>query len=115
MKISEACYAGDHSFCLVYEYGTPDAVCDCFCHHGERPFLTAAEDPTLAQLWDNDFEAIYDDMKAKITEQQFAEAYAARIDVPVEWLREHGRKVVPCDCGEDFCEGWQMSHGWMRG
>ena len=34
MKIDEACYAGDHSFCLVHEYGTPDAVCDCFCHRG---------------------------------------------------------------------------------
>lgn len=38
----------------------------------------------------------------------FARRYAERSGVSVEWLREHGREVRPCDCGEDICEGWRM-------
>lgn len=45
-----------------------------------------------------------------MTATEFAEAYAARTGVTVEWLREHGREVRPCDCGEDICEGWRMAH-----
>lgn len=45
-----------------------------------------------------------------MTAEEFAEGYARRSGVTVEWLREHGREVRPCDCGEDGCEGWQMAH-----
>ena len=45
-----------------------------------------------------------------MTAQEFALAYAERSGVTVDWLREHGREVRPCDCGEDGCEGWQMAH-----
>jgi hypothetical protein len=36
----------------------------------------------------------------------FEKEYAARSGVTVEWLREHGAIVVPCDCDERGCEGW---------
>ena len=42
--------------------------------------------------------------------QRFAEDYARRSGTTVEWLREHGREVRPCDCGADDCLGWQMAH-----
>ena len=44
-----------------------------------------------------------------ITEKEFAEEYARRSGVTVEWLRERGREARPCDCGEFGCEGWQMA------
>ena len=40
--------------------------------------------------------------------EQFEKDYAERSGVTVEWLREQGRVVRPCDCGEDCCDGWQM-------
>lgn len=46
----------------------------------------------------------------KLTADEFAETYAARSGVTLEWLRENGRSVARCDCGEDGCEGWQMAH-----
>jgi len=36
----------------------------------------------------------------------FATAYAKRSGVTVEWLKQQGQEVRPCDCGD--CEGWQM-------
>lgn len=39
--------------------------------------------------------------------EQFERDYAERSGVTVEWLREYGRVVRPCDCGEDICTGWQ--------
>ena len=45
-----------------------------------------------------------------MTEQEFAEGYASKSGVTVEWLREHGMEARPCDCGEDGCKGWQMAH-----
>lgn len=42
--------------------------------------------------------------------RRWAEAYASRAGVTVEWLKEHGREVRPCSCGETECEGWQMAH-----
>ncbi len=44
------------------------------------------------------------------TREEFAQAYARRSGVTVEWLLERGREVRPCDCGEDMCEGWQMAY-----
>lgn len=37
---------------------------------------------------------------------EFERAYADRSGVTVEWLRQHGRVVVPCRCGAPGCEGW---------
>lgn len=45
-----------------------------------------------------------------ITAEEFAAGYAERSGVTVEWLKEHGREVRPCDCDYVECEGWQMAH-----
>lgn len=42
-----------------------------------------------------------------MTADEFEQQYAARSKVTVEELRALGRIVLPCDCGEDDCEGWQ--------
>jgi len=39
--------------------------------------------------------------------EEFERAYAERSGITVEQLRELGRVVRPCTCGEDYCEGWQ--------
>ena len=49
-------------------------------------------------------------MQAKITREQFEDAYANRSGVTVEWLKQHGREARPCNCGDELCEGWQMAH-----
>lgn len=38
---------------------------------------------------------------------EFERAYAKRSGVTVERLRELGRVVATCDCGEPECEGFQ--------
>lgn len=48
------------------------------------------------------------------TAAQFAQEYAERSGVTVEWLRQHGREPAPCDCGDMECEGWQMTHGVQK-
>ena len=40
----------------------------------------------------------------------FAEGYAARSGVTVQWLHKNGREVRTCDCGDFDCEGLQMAH-----
>jgi len=40
----------------------------------------------------------------------FANNYAVRSGVTVEWLAENGREVRTCDCNEKDCEGLQMAH-----
>lgn len=42
-----------------------------------------------------------------MTADEFERAYAERLGVTVKGLRELGRTVRPCACGEDGCEGWQ--------
>ena len=44
------------------------------------------------------------------TVEQFEREYAARRQVTVEFLRQHGRHGEPCDCTEDICDGFQMAH-----
>jgi hypothetical protein len=44
-----------------------------------------------------------------MTAEEFARRYAERSGVTVAWLEEHGRAPVPCGCGADECEGWQMT------
>ena len=41
--------------------------------------------------------------------EEFAQRYAERSGVTVTWLAEHGRTPVPCGCGDEYCEGWQMA------
>lgn len=41
-----------------------------------------------------------------MTAEEFEAVYAERSGVTVEWLRTHGRVVVPCACGDEICEGW---------
>ncbi len=43
--------------------------------------------------------------------EEFAEGYAERSGVTVAWLAEHGRVAMPCCCGGDECQGWQMA--WL--
>ena len=45
-----------------------------------------------------------------MTGPEFAKGYAARSGVTIEWLKQHGREAIPCHCGEEECEGWQMGH-----
>ena len=45
-----------------------------------------------------------------MTRQEFAQRYATRVGLTVEQLRQYGREVRLCVCGEDGCEGWQMAH-----
>lgn len=42
----------------------------------------------------------------KMSAEEFERRYAGRSGVTVEWLRSRGRIVVPCDCGDEQCEGW---------
>jgi hypothetical protein len=44
-----------------------------------------------------------------MTAEEFERQYAARSGITVEQLRELGRIVAPCDCGEEGCEGWQST------
>lgn len=43
----------------------------------------------------------------KVTRHKFIAGYCRRSEVTWEWLQRY-RDAVPCDCGEDDCEGWQM-------
>ena len=45
-----------------------------------------------------------------LSAEEFVAAYAERSGVTVDWLRQHGQEVRPCDCGDEMCEGWQMAH-----
>ena len=42
-----------------------------------------------------------------ISAEDFERQYAERSGITVEHLRELGRVVRPCDCGEENCRGWQ--------
>ena len=42
-----------------------------------------------------------------MTADEFEAAYAARSGLTVARLRELGRVVKPCDCGDEICDGWQ--------
>lgn len=44
-----------------------------------------------------------------MTAEEFEQQYAARTGITVQQLRELGRIVAPCHCGEDMCEGWQST------
>lgn len=42
-----------------------------------------------------------------MTAAEFERQYAERSGISVERLRERGRVVRRCDCGDEACEGWQ--------
>lgn len=42
-----------------------------------------------------------------LTAEEFERQYAEGSGVTVEWLREQGQVVRPCDCGLEGCSGWQ--------
>lgn len=44
-----------------------------------------------------------------MTAEEFERQYAERSGITVERLRELGRIVAPCDCGDELCEGWQST------
>jgi hypothetical protein len=41
-----------------------------------------------------------------MTGDEFEAAYAAESGISVGRLRELGRVVVPCACGDPLCRGW---------
>lgn len=43
-----------------------------------------------------------------MTRQEFEAQYAAKSGASVQWLRDEGKISLPCDCGEEECQGWQM-------
>jgi|GEM_PF-1354119 hypothetical protein len=47
-----------------------------------------------------------------LTVEEFERAYAERSGTTVAKLHAWGRYGEPCDCGDDLCEGFQMTHAW---
>lgn len=45
---------------------------------------------------------------------EFEKQYAANSGVPVSLLRAMGRYVLPCECNEGACAGWQMAHAEIQ-
>lgn len=43
----------------------------------------------------------------QVDSAEFERQYAARSGLTVDSIRRDSR-VVPCDCGDDICEGWGM-------
>ena len=43
-----------------------------------------------------------------ITRQEFEVEYAAKSGVSLQWLWDEGKISLPCHCGEEGCQGWQM-------
>jgi len=44
----------------------------------------------------------------KLTEDQFEKRYAKKSGITIKKLHRLGLFAVPCDCGDDKCEGWAM-------
>jgi len=43
-----------------------------------------------------------------MTREEFEKGYAMKSGTSVKWLHDLGQVAVPCDCGEDGCDGWAM-------
>ena len=43
-----------------------------------------------------------------MTKEQFEAGYAKRSGTTMDYLTSLGLGAVPCDCGEEICEGWGM-------
>ncbi len=46
---------------------------------------------------------------AEMTADEFEKQYAESGGMTVEKLRERGRIVCPCSCGDESCEGWRST------
>jgi hypothetical protein len=44
-----------------------------------------------------------------VTAEEFERQYAEHSGITVERLRELGRIVAPCACGDEACHGWQST------
>lgn len=44
-----------------------------------------------------------------MTEDEFEQGYAERSGLTLAELHELGLFGIPCLCGDETCEGWQMS------
>lgn len=44
-----------------------------------------------------------------MTKNEFERAYARRSGITVKQLHKLGRYAKPCNCGEEICEGWQIT------
>lgn len=42
-----------------------------------------------------------------MTRETFEANFASRSKISVYRLRKMGRRVYPCSCGDEMCEGWQ--------
>jgi len=51
----------------------------------------------------------------KKTPEEFARDYSAKSNVAMESLASYDFVVLPCDCGEGTCQGWQMQDlQWIK-
>jgi hypothetical protein len=44
-----------------------------------------------------------------MTEAEFVAGWLARSGLTADDLDKMGLHAAPCDCGEEGCEGWQMT------
>lgn len=86
--------------------GSGPMVC-CECVAAQRKWLAlggngyAVNDEHIKTPWCD---------KALAPIMRFAEEYASRSGVTIEWLKENGREAQSCNSNEDDCEGFQMAH-----
>lgn len=48
-----------------------------------------------------------------MTREEFEKAYEEGGGMTIEELRSWGLVTIPCNCGEEGCEGWRMEHVMM--
>ena len=48
-------------------------------------------------------------MAEKLLQTAFIKQYCINSEISEKQLLEMGLFAIPCDCGEDNCEGWQMA------
>lgn len=41
--------------------------------------------------------------------EEFEQAYAMRSKISLEKLKKFGQRGYPCNCGDESCDGWQMT------
>lgn len=46
--------------------------------------------------------------------QEFEQKYADESAIPIKRLESLGLKAEVCSCGDDHCEGWQMTTEFER-
>lgn len=63
--------------------------------------------PLLDEFEANYIQPAVDAIAMQMEAELFEREYAARSGISVERLRELGRVVRPCHCGDEMCEGWQ--------